>query len=111
MSLGLLALSTGAYWLVPSGVVPFGLDAAVILAATAGATALGAAGIGARTPAATTGETALGVALDAPAAGGVLGPGDTAVTVGSALAILGGSGFVGRLVRLIGTRVYSASPA
>ncbi|MFC7028404.1 hypothetical protein ACFQJ5_13915 [Halomicroarcula sp. GCM10025324] len=111
LPLGLFVLSAGAYWLVLMGIVPFGLDAPLIFAAIAGATALGAVMIDVHTPALTAGVAAVGFALAAASMGGILGMGDSAILVGAVLATLGVLSYTVSMFYLIGTRLRSASPA
>jgi hypothetical protein len=110
MPLGLLALSAGAYWLVLMGIVPFELDAPLVFAAIAGATALGAVTIGARTPAFAAGVAAVGFVLAGASVGGILGVGDAAILVGAVLATLGVLSYAVGMVYHIGTRVRGESP-
>ena len=111
MPLGLFILSAGAYWAVLMGIVPFSLDAPLIFAAIAGATALGAVKIGARAPAITAGMAALGFTLAAASVGGIFRLGDSTLFVGAALATLGVLTYTVSMVYHIGTRVQSVSPA
>ncbi|WP_458208871.1 hypothetical protein [Haladaptatus sp. NG-SE-30] len=111
MPLGLFVLSAGAYWSVLMGIVPFDLDAPLMFAAIAGATALGAVKIDARTPALTAGVAALGFALAAASVDGIFGVGDSAILVGAALATLGVLSYTVSMVYHIGTRIRTVSPA
>ena len=99
--LGLFVLSAGAYWLILSGIVPFGLDTPLVFAAIAGVTALGAVRIGAQTPALTAGIATLGFSLSID---------DSTLLIGSVLATLGVLGYGLSMVYHIGTRVYTVSP-
>lgn len=111
LSLGLFVPSAGAYWAVLLGVVPFSLDAPLIFATIAGATALGAVKIGARAPALTAGVAASGFALAAASVGGIFTVGDSAVFVGATLATLGVLSYAISMLHHIGTRVHSVRPA
>ena len=103
--LGLFALSAGAYWSVLSGVVPLKIGTPLVFSAIAGATALGAVVIDARTPAVTAGAAAVGFALAAASAGKGSGADDSVLLAGAALATLGVLGYAVSMVYHIGTRV------
>jgi hypothetical protein len=108
--LGVFVFSVGAYSSVLMGVVPFGLDAPLIFAAIAGATALAAVRIGARAPALSAGAAALGFSLAAASAGEILRIGDSALFIGAIFATLGVLVYAVSMIYHIGTRVYSVSP-
>ncbi|MFC7325652.1 hypothetical protein ACFQMF_13815 [Halorubrum rutilum] len=109
--LGLFALSAGAYWSVLSGVASPDLGTPLVFSAIAGATALGAAVIDARTPAVTAGAAAVGFALAAASVGEVLGADDSALLVGAALATFGVLGYAISMIYHIGARVRRARPS
>jgi hypothetical protein len=96
---------------VLTGIVPFGLDTPLIFGSIAGATALGAVKIGARTPALTAGMATLGFSLAAADIGDIPGIGDSILLIGAVLATLGVLGYALSMVYHIGTRVHNVNPA
>lgn len=109
--LGLFVLSAGAYWSVLAGIVSFGLDTPLVFAAIAGATALGAVTVGARTPALTAGMAALGFSLAAANGSRILDTYDSAALIAATLATLGVLSYAVSMVYHIGARVCSVNTA
>ena len=100
----LLAFTVGAYALVLLGAVPSGYEAPTILAGILAVAALAAFAIDARWPALTAAAAAVGFALTTASPLAVVRLGGTETTIGMALAVVGGLGFLATTLHLAWTR-------
>jgi|GEM_PF-1614476 len=103
-ALFLLAFTVGAYALVLLGAVPDGYEAPTVIAGVLSTTALCAFAIGARRPALTAAIAAVGFALTTASPLAVVRLGGTETTIGMALAVVGGLGFLATTLHLAWTR-------